>query len=534
MDQDNNFQDNENLKETNIQEDKFSQKKERTDEDHEVEKDFQEGKEEAEKEVEEGEKVPQSKAQGAEKEMEGGSQEGEEDLQAYAKEAQENEKEIQKDEKEDSQDHQADQEEILSAESDERVPQYSCSYNPPAYVPNFTIVDAEGSEAADTKESDADTGAHSAKGVWLSMALSAAVAVVVGGLCGFFVANLWGNNRTGLYRPSATIIKNNGSIEVNEIVGSTGYNHLTVEEVAALASESVVEITTSQVQYDLFVGNYITSGAGSGVIISENGYIITNHHVVDGATSITVRLSNGTTYSAELIGSHANSDIAVLRINATGLKAATLGNSSALKVGQGVVAIGNPLGSLGGTVTDGIISALDRQVIVGGYPMTLLQTNAAINPGNSGGGLFNMAGELIGIVNAKQSDTGIEGLGFAIPIDVAWSKASDLMQYGYVTGEILLDFEAEAKSGGYIGMVQVPAGVYIVSSNHDGLKKNDRIVSINEVTINTETDYYNVLAQLKKGDALKIVVSRLESSGFHSEFREYTVTMTVRVREPNQ
>ncbi len=533
MEQENNFRDNENQTVENIQEDKFSQRNERTDQDHEVEKDFQEGKKEAEKEMEEGEKVPQSQAQGIEKEVEGGSKKDEEDLQAHAQEAEENGEEAQENEKEDSQDHQADQEEILSSNPSELARQYSCSYDPPAYMPNFTIVDTNGGEESSAwTVADKDSG-HSTRNIWLSMVLSAVVAVVVGGLCGFFVANLWGNNRGGLYRPDATITKNNGSIEVNEIVGSTGYKNLTVEEVAAYAAESVVEITTSQVQYDVMVGNYVKSGAGSGVIISENGYIITNHHVVDGATAIKVRLSSGTEYTADLIGSNARSDVAVIRINATKLKAATLGKSSELKVGQGVVAIGNPLGTLGGTVTDGIISAIDRQVNVEGYPMTLLQTNAAINHGNSGGGLFNMAGELIGIVNAKMSDseTGIEGLGFAIPIDVAWNKASDLMRYGYVTGELILDFSAEAKSGGFIGAVSVPAGVYITASNHDQLKKNDRIVSMNDVTINSINDYCNVLYQLKKCDTLKLVVSRLDSSGFRAEFHEYTVTMTVRVTE---
>ena len=224
------------------------------------------------------------------------------------------------------------------------------------------------------------------------------------------------------------VIKNDGSININEQIGSTGYSgDLSISEVVELVADTVVEITTTNLVTDRFYGQYVTSGAGSGVIISENGYIITNHHVIDGARSITVRLTDGSEFSAALVGSDADKDVAVIKISANGLNAAVLGSSASLVVGQEVVAIGNPLGSLGGTVTDGIISALDRTVVVDGHQMTLMQTNAAINPGNSGGGLFNRAGELIGIVNAKQSDTGIEGLGFAIPIDIAWETAEAIV-----------------------------------------------------------------------------------------------------------
>lgn len=224
------------------------------------------------------------------------------------------------------------------------------------------------------------------------------------------------------------VIKNDGSIDVNVEVGSTGNKaNMTVSEVVKLVADSVVEITTSHVVTDRFYHQYVTSGAGSGVIISENGYIITNNHVIEGATDITVRLTDGRTFSARFIGGDAKTDVAVIKIQTTGLTFAKMGSSKNLVVGQDVIAIGNPLGSLGGTVTDGIISALDRTVTVDGTQMTLMQTNAAINPGNSGGGLFDMAGQLIGIVNAKQSDTGIEGLGFAIPIDVAWASAERIL-----------------------------------------------------------------------------------------------------------
>lgn len=180
-------------------------------------------------------------------------------------------------------------------------------------------------------------------------------------------------------------------------------------EVAAKTKPTVVEITTEMASGSAYFQQFIQSGAGSGVIISDDGYIITNNHVIEGATKITVRLTSGNEHVAELIGADAQADIAVIKINATNkLAYAVIGSSANLAVGEEVLAIGNPLGELGGSVTNGIISALDRELTIDGQTMRLLQTNAAINPGNSGGGLFDMQGKLIAIVNAKSSGTGIE------------------------------------------------------------------------------------------------------------------------------
>lgn len=222
-----------------------------------------------------------------------------------------------------------------------------------------------------------------------------------------------------------TVVKNDGSIKVNESTWEA--DALTIPQVVEKVSDTVVEIRTKHTSGNKWFGTYETTGAGSGVVISQNGYIITNSHVVDGATEIAVYLSDGRTYSAKLIGSDLSVDIAVIKINETGLNFARMGSSAHLAVGQSVIAIGNPLGTLGGTVTNGIISAKDREVVIDRYRMTLLQTNVAINPGNSGGGLFDMAGQLIGIVNAKKIDEQIEGLGFAIPIDIAWAAAKKII-----------------------------------------------------------------------------------------------------------
>lgn len=204
----------------------------------------------------------------------------------------------------------------------------------------------------------------------------------------------------------------------------------TVVDVVEQVADTVVEIncTVKKTQYDFFGRPYETTGtaAGSGVLFAANGYIITNHHVIEDATEIAVRLRDGTQLSATLIGSDSEGDIAVIKADKD-LPFASFGSSADLKVGQPVVVIGNPLGTLGGTVTDGIVSALDRELTVEGTKMKLLQTNASINSGNSGGGMFDMDGRLIGIVNAKSTGTNVEGLGFAIPSDTAQAIAVKLI-----------------------------------------------------------------------------------------------------------
>ncbi len=426
-------------------------------------------------------------------------------------------------------------------EEDGNSENYSCSYKPPYYVPDFTVVDEMGEEATKRKNGGKARA-------WLI--LPAVLVVALALLGGAFIGLRLGLNTTpseenepvhdGEYG-TVTVVKNDSSIEVSVEIDSSGATLLGIEQVVDRVADTVVEIVTAKVQTGMFgYGQYVTGGAGSGVLIDKEGrgYIITNYHVIGDTpeqTAITVRLTNGEEHEAEYVAGDAQHDIAILKINATGLPYAVMGSSSSLKVGQSVLAIGNPLGELGGTVTNGIISAKDRQVIVDGNRMTLLQTNAAINPGNSGGGLFDMAGRLIGIVNAKQSATGIEGLGFAIPVDVAWQVASDLIQYGYVTNQLALPFSAEYRddltvSSLFGGNRAMPNGVYIMQSSHEGLKQYDRIVSMNGRAIESIGDYYSVLDQLRKGDTLSITVSRL--SGL--QFSEHTVSIVAEFTEkPN-
>ncbi len=291
----------------------------------------------------------------------------------------------------------------------------------------------------------------------------------------------------------------------------------TYEQVANAVTPTVVEIVTESISTDtsFWGGGYVTSGAGSGVIISSDGLIITNNHVVEGANTITVTTKDGTEYQAELIGADPDSDIAVIKIDATDLPFALVGDSDTLKVGQEVVAVGNPLGELGGTVTNGIISALSRDVNIEGTEMTLIQTNAAVNPGNSGGGLFNMYGELIGIVNAKStttsSGTSVEGIAFAIPVNTAVKVSTELVNYGYVRGKVMLgisyvdiDNQMEAM---YYRVSDY--GVYVVSSEYtDELKAGDRIVAIDDEQVTYSSDIKSILKEHSVGDVVTIKVIR--------------------------
>lgn len=309
-----------------------------------------------------------------------------------------------------------------------------------------------------------------------------------------------------------------------------------ISGVVANISDSVVEITTEAMATSQYFGQYITKGAGSGVIIDPTGYIITCAHVIDGARTITVKMSNGNSYNAELVGSDAQTDIAVIKItpkDGESLPAATFGDSTKLVVGQPVIAIGNPLGELGGTVTNGIISATEREIEIDGQSYRLLQTNAAINPGNSGGGLFDLNGNLIGVVNAKSSGTGIEGLGFAIPSNKAVEISKELIEKGYISGRPKLGFKLfEVNStqdimqnwnyGAYI----TDYGVYIAESESSDFKPGDRIIAIDDVTISSIADIKSLLGDYKVGDTVTITISRIDANRSRPSKLEIPLTLT--------
>lgn len=299
--------------------------------------------------------------------------------------------------------------------------------------------------------------------------------------------------------------------------GQIGDADLSMADVAALVADSVVEITTSET---LRNGLVYKSGAGSGVIINQSGVILTNNHVIEGGTNVSVRLTNGSTYEATLVATDATSDIAILKIAPKEtLTVAVFGDSDKMVVGEQVLAIGNPLGILGGTVTNGIVSALGREVTIDGETMTLLQHNAAISPGNSGGALFNMRGELIGIVNAKYSSSEAEGLGFAIPVNTVLEVYDDLIQFGYVKGRadhgLTIVTDRYYIFQGYL---------YIYSSRYtDELQYGDRLLAIDGKTPTSIDEAYALLGRYEIGDEVEIVVVRNSKQiSVSLEIREYT------------
>ena len=304
--------------------------------------------------------------------------------------------------------------------------------------------------------------------------------------------------------------------------GTTVSSGMTTAQVAKMVSPSVVVITTEQVvysQWSWYGQSQVESGAGSGVIISSDGYILTCAHVVSGASNITVSIGDKD-YPATLVGEDTTSDIAVVKVDATGLTPATVGNSDNLKVGESVMAVGNPLGELGGTVTSGIVSALNRSVSIQGSSsvntMSLIQMDASVSPGNSGGGLFNMNGELVGVVNAKSSDSDAEGLGFAIPINDAMKVAQDLLENGYVTGRPYMGITylavTDAQTAQQLGVNAY--GIYVADvvkggpADKAGLKVGDRIVSIDGTEVAQKTDLGTIIQQHSAGDTLSITVAR--------------------------
>lgn len=335
---------------------------------------------------------------------------------------------------------------------------------------------------------------------------------------------------------------------------------LTSEQVAAKVEDSVVAITTEiMTTSNYWFGNYVTSGAGSGVIISEDGYILTAAHVINGASKVTVELRDGSTYQASITGSYVNGDIAVVKIDAQGLKAAEIADSDQVKQGAACYAVGNPEGRFSGSISDGIVSALNRTITVqiedtsaqrgnslydmfyGGYSasyynnvtLNVIQMTAAVSPGNSGGALFNDHGQLIGIVSAKSSDTDSEGLGFAIPSNTAMEIASQLIANGeYVapssgnndnntdddgvtqtTNKAILGITVTTLTSQTAAQYNMTPGVYVSSiteksTEEAGLAVGDRIISVDDVMVSESTDVTDYLADKAPGDVVKLNVER--------------------------
>lgn len=298
---------------------------------------------------------------------------------------------------------------------------------------------------------------------------------------------------------------------------------LSAASIYSIACDQTVAITT-EVTYRSFYGYSTAPVSGSGFIISSDGYILTNYHVIEDAATggyeISVLTYDGSEYIASIVGYEEDNDVAVLKIDANGLSAATLGDSDGISVGEDVYAVGNPLGELGYTMTSGMISALDRDITTydssaGTYTsINMFQIDAAVNSGNSGGPVYNNRGQVIGIVTAKYSDTGVEGLGFAIPINDAVSIAEDLITKGYVSGKAYMGVSVDTLPASVSQYYGLPSGAYVVGveagscAEAAGLEEGDIITALDETPITSGDDLISAKKAYRAGDSASITVSR--------------------------
>ncbi|MDD3839566.1 MAG: trypsin-like peptidase domain-containing protein [Clostridia bacterium] len=285
-------------------------------------------------------------------------------------------------------------------------------------------------------------------------------------------------------------------------------------DIAKNVGSAVVGIVNKMEITRGFFENEISEGSGSGIIISDDGYIVTNNHVIENASELVVILPGGEKVNADLVGKDSKTDLAVIKINKKNLPAAKLGDSDRLQVGETVVAIGNPLGSeLAGSVTSGIISSTQRDLVIDGKQLNLIQTDAAINPGNSGGALVNLNGEVIGINTAKQQGVGIEGIGFAIPINDAKPVIQQLIENGYVSrpalGIVMAEInEKDAKE------YNVPVGIGVSQvmingpADKAGIVPGDIILEVEGQEVKKLDEMQKQLEKFKSGDAVNMVVWR--------------------------
>lgn len=368
-------------------------------------------------------------------------------------------------------------------------------------------------------------------GAWV-VALALCFAILGGAIGGGTVWLLTHNNTTSAGGLSSTTIQQgrheNVTVDINEI--ETG-KLMTAAEVYAKNVNSTVGIQTSITSTNLWGQQTTSAASGSGFILTADGYIVTNYHVIQNANSVTVSTYGGASYNAKIVGYDEGNDLAVLKIEATGLSPVVLGSSEKLNVGDTVLAIGNPLGELTFSLTTGVVSALNREVTFsGGTVMDLLQTDCAINSGNSGGALFNLYGEVVGITNAKYSGSSssgasIDNIAFAIPIDSVRAIVESIIEKGYyakpVIGVSVTDVDENSRQLG------IPAGAWVKAvtaggaAEAAGIQANDVITAINGTEISGVSDLKRILAKASAGDELSLVIWRKNQS----------LTLTVVVRE---
>ena len=317
---------------------------------------------------------------------------------------------------------------------------------------------------------------------------------------------------TAIYQSDRTVQE----VTVKKVTGQT---LMTPAEVYASTVGSVVSINCSAVSTNIFGQRVESASSGSGFVITQDGYIVTNHHVVASASSVKVTMYDGKEYSAAVVGSDSDYDVAVLKVETTGLQPVTLGNSADVNVGDTVLAIGNPLGELTFSMSQGIVSCCERAINVSGTPFNMIQVDASINPGNSGGPLMNLYGEVVGIVSAKYSsysNTAVEGLGFAIPIGDVRAVITDIMENGQITSKPSMGITAGTMTRQMAAQYQIDkdSGVFVYSVDKGGagekagLRMGDVITKVDSMEITSMEDLTAAKKGHRAGDTVTVIYYR--------------------------
>ena len=350
---------------------------------------------------------------------------------------------------------------------------------------------------------------------WVKVTALVLACAVVGGAAGYGGAALakgGSGSGTAISESDRTVT----AVEVKKVDGKT---KMQPAEVYASTVNSTVSINCSSQSTNIFGQTTQSASSGSGFIISQDGYIVTNYHVINGASSVKVTLYNGNTYDATVIGGDSDYDVAVLKINAAGLTPVTLGNSADVNVGDSVLAIGNPLGELTFSMSGGYVSSCNRAINVDGTPFNMIQVDCSINPGNSGGPLMNLYGEVVGIVSAKYSsysDTTVEGIGFAIPISDVQTIITDIMENGQVTDKAYMAIKAGSMTEQMAAQynIDVTKGVFVYAvekggaGEKAGLQLGDVITKLNDTDITSMSDLSMAKKSYKAGDTVTLTVWR--------------------------
>jgi len=304
------------------------------------------------------------------------------------------------------------------------------------------------------------------------------------------------------------------SLSAKEIFNKTVSSVVAIKTVVTFKSSGILGTVTRE-----------GTGSGSGFIYTQNGYIVTNYHVIQSAKSIKVTLHDNKEFDAKLIGYDQENDIAVIKIDAENLNAVTVGSSSELSVGDRLYIIGNPLGELSQTLSQGVVSGLNRKIDTGNYIINMHQTDAAINQGNSGGPVFDENGRVVGIVAAKYASETIESLGFFIPIDDVKTKLNDIMKYGYVRNKPYLGLSVQTVTNLLSLQYRIPVGVYVVDLDtagpaaKAGVQAKDVITKVGGKAVTSVAELKNELSKFKTGDKVELTVSRSGGGGV------FTVTL---------